>query len=150
MLCWRKKSIYLYVIALRDAFIQKKKNRYWLKLNGFNQVLERTRYSSEAWTHHSITDIRYIFTPSVFIKVSAFAHTGSGPLEKRLNNVIGLSTRADICYSSSLVSACLELDSFKRVSAQVRGWKGRVMCSFRSASILIRPNRILLLTYNTP
>ena len=117
-------------------------------MNGFNQVLDRTRYSSEAWTHHSIKDIQYIFTPSVFIKVSAFAHTRSGLLEKRINNVDGLSTRADICYCSSLVSACLELDSFQGVRAQVRGWKGRIMCSLRSASILVR-SRLLLLTYNT-
>ena len=105
-------------------------------------ALIRCCYSSEALTHPSITHTHthtlYIFTPSVFIKVSAFAHTRSGPLEKHSNNAVGLSTRADIFYCSSSVSACLELDSFLGVSAQVRGWKRTVMCSFRSVSILIR------------
>lgn len=100
-------------LVLECAIIALKKNMEKLKLNGLNQVPLLVR-GLDAPFDNTHTHTLYIFTPSVFIKVSAFAHTRSGPLEKHSNNAVGLSTRADIFYCSSSVSACLELDSFFR------------------------------------
>jgi hypothetical protein len=96
-------------MVLECAIMELKENRKRLKLNCLNQVLDRSRYSSDG------LGVSFDNTHTVRIHICvykiAFAHTRSGPLEKRSNNVVDLSSRAGICYCCSPVSECLKLDT---------------------------------------